>query len=864
MTLTPTNGLLPPPPPHGHTDDPTVRFFKLILPSRGHYVAAIKLKNSKGFRSSIFATTVEELWAVLEEADRDGFEVYFACASFKQPLNNSPGTPRAERRLGRTHANICGAKAFWLDIDVGTDKPYKTRDEALATLAAFCKKLNLPRPIVVGSGGDKSGLHVYWPLQEDITEHALWLHYASGLKQLCFENHLHADRTRTSDLSSVLRPPGTHNRKHGPDVLVEINVSALEIEPYPLAQFEIFAKHSLTGDPRQQQQTNSKRQKQATLRLVPKQTSPRLLTGARAYSGDVPPAYVSEILKYCGQMQRLRDEKGKTENPHWWACLGVCAFCKDGDDFAHKLSEGDTARYTWEETQELLERWRNSTNGATTCQHFHDEVDPSICEQCKHWKKINSPYALGITPRVEEEADEEKDEEEADKGDADNETAWDYITRLPAKVRSSLRFEYTQKGTSYKSQSYINAEAMLTVLGIKGSHDVFHDRKLVTAPDGVTAELGPQLCDAIIRAIRRKSARVFRVDFGIENIRQALEAACEANQFDPICDYLASLRWDGRPRLDRWLTTYCGAEDTPLNRAIGRKTLIAAVRRPRRPGCKFDHMLILEGVQRAGKSSVCYTLAGGADNFSDLPILHENSQKQQEQLAGRWFYEIAELVGMPRAEVETLKGFLSRMNDRGRNAYGRFVKDQLRRGIFIGTTNDAEYLRDPSGGSRFWPVKVAVVSAIDLDALTRDRDQIFAEAAHYEAKGESLIIPQELWPAAAAAQEARLMKDPWEDKLSGVQGEIVKGDGESWIERISTTNVLECYLHLLTIHMTDLNAKRAAVAMRKLGWQGPKVMKFKERTLPMLDNLEGTRTVTKRGFWRPASEPPNAQAPKHR
>jgi hypothetical protein len=633
----------------------------------------------------------------------------------------------------------------------------------------------------------------------------------------------------------------------GTDVLVEVNLRNLEIAPYTLDQFEIFAETlkvdwQKSSGKRQRQtkrQTNGNGQEQAN--------TPRLLTHAGTYSGEPPPSYVSEILKRCGQMQRLRDEKGQTEEPHWYACLGVCAFCKDGYDFAHKLSEGDD-RYTSEETQEVLERLRGSVSGATTCQHFHDKVDPTICEKCEHWKNgkgINSPYALGITPRVEVE---------------DSETAWDYITRLPIEVQRSLQFEYAGKGGNlYKSNSFINATSMVTVLGIKCSHDIFHDIKLITTPDGVTTKLGPELSDAICRAVRARSAHLFRADFGPENIRQALEAACEANQFDPICDYLDTLCWDGRPRSDRWLTTYCGAEDTPLHRAFGRKTLLAAVRRARKPGCKFDHMLILEAAQRAGKSSVCHILAGGADNFSDMPILHENSQKQQEQLQGRWFYEIAELVGMKKADVETLKGFLSRTNDRGRNAYGRFVKSQPRRGIFIGTTNDVDvrYLRDPSGGSRFWPVKVAVVSAIDLDALDRDRDQLFAEAAHYEEKGESLIIPQELWPVAAAAQEARLMEDPWEDKLVNVRGEIVS-EGEGWVERIPTTDLFAYpYLDLPVIHQTDFNAKRIAIAMRKIGWQGPKAMRFKAG--PTLDDPDCKKTVVRKGFWRPASEPATAR-----
>jgi predicted P-loop ATPase len=92
---------------------------------------------------------------------------------------------------------------------------------------------------------------------------------------------------------------------------------------------------------------------------------------------------------------------------------------------------------------------------------------------------------------------------------------------------------------------------------------------------------------------------------------------CEMTRFDPVLDYLTSLKWDGTQRLNRWLTTYLGADDTPLNRAFGRKFLIAMVRRAREPGCKFDFLLVLEGLQGSGKSTFAKILAGGEDNFTE-------------------------------------------------------------------------------------------------------------------------------------------------------------------------------------------------------------------------------------------------------
>ena len=360
-------------------DDLAVRFFKLILPRTGHLVAAIK--GQKGFLH-FFADAPEQLWKIVKEHDRRGCEAYFACASFKQPLNDPPGTKPIDRRYGRTFPNVDKAQSFWGDLDAGEDKPYKDSAEALDALKNFINKLKLPLPIVVISG---TGLHFYWPLQEELDR--TWQRYAAGLKFLCFDHGLHADRSRTADMTSVLRPPGTHNHKYEPPLPVALDPRFLEnVEPYALDDFKVFADaYGPIGT-----------------RLAPtgeRQDRP-LIDGADARSNEPPPpSYVSETLKHCGQMQRLRDENGCTPEPQWNACIGVCAFSEDGDEFAHKLSEGyvgDKGSYTYEETQALLERKRASVSGATTCKHFEDIDDKDTCKKCVHRGKINSPYALGI------------------------------------------------------------------------------------------------------------------------------------------------------------------------------------------------------------------------------------------------------------------------------------------------------------------------------------------------------------------------------------------------------------------------------------------------------------------------------------
>ena len=306
----------------------------------------------------------------------------------------------------------------------------------------------------------------------------------------------------------------------------------------------------------------------------------------------------------------------------------------------------------------------------------------------------------------------------------------------------------------------VNSTVAIMHLNIACTKDLFHEKML--AGGHPIAQWAGDLSDEVVQMIRMTIRTRYGFDPGEKNVRDACIQLCLKNQYDPVCDYLDGLTWDGVPQLETWLTRYMGAPDNELNRTIGRLVLIAAARRVFKPGTKFDQIVVFESPEGRGKSTAIEILAGG-ENFSDQHILGLPGREQQEAMTGVWLYEIADMTGLKRAEVEHVKAFASRKIDRARPAYGRFRVDRPRRTIFFATTNDDDYLKAQTGNRRFWPVPTG---RIDLDALRRDRDQLWAEARACENRGELIALPERLWRAASEMQAERLEGDEWLEKIS--------------------------------------------------------------------------------------------------
>mgnify|MGYP007005220636 FL=1 len=331
---------------------PLADFITRIVPPGGNYVVGRKHPDGIEHR---FLTDAAAAAAFALQASAEGHTVYYACASF------------GPKDGGRKATNAIAAQALWLDIDCGEGKPYPTKRAGLEALGAYLAASRMPRPLVIDSG---YGLHVYWPLDRALTR-AEWLPLAEALKANTYELGLQADRTRTADIASVLRPVGTVNRKHG----LERPVKAIMRDAGPLA---VERARELLG----------------SLPPVPVAyaagSNSALSAGLSA--GTSAPPKADDVAAGCPQLAAMRDSLGVMDYPSWYACLGVLAYCEDGDEKAHEWSAGDS-RYRPAQVDKFLADWRKLDGGAT-CHKFMS-VDPGPCAGCAHKDKIRSPLALG-------------------------------------------------------------------------------------------------------------------------------------------------------------------------------------------------------------------------------------------------------------------------------------------------------------------------------------------------------------------------------------------------------------------------------------------------------------------------------------
>lgn len=293
------------------------------------------------------------------------------------------------------------------------------------------------------------------------------------------------------------------------------------------------------------------------------------------------------------------------------------------------------------------------------------------------------------------------------------------------------------------------------------------------------------------------------------DVRSAAERVARENTYNPIVDYLNGLKWDNRPRLERWMISLLGAPDTPFVRAISPKVLISAVARAMNPGCKVDTVLVLEGEQGIKKSSAIAALFG-EEYTAESVSLFDQHNKMVMAMMGAWVVELAEFVAIARSHHASVKGLISMRKDKVVLPYAKMASTHPRRCIFFGTINPeaAGYLTDNTGNRRYWPV---TVTKINVDGLRAHRDQIWAEAMERYRKGERWWLEADEEAAAIEAQSEREEEDAWTEPLGNKLTE------KGWPAELTVDQALT----MLSIphERKDKRAQmRAAAALKSLGY----------------------------------------------
>jgi putative DNA primase/helicase len=289
----------------------------------------------------------------------------------------------------------------------------------------------------------------------------------------------------------------------------------------------------------------------------------------------------------------------------------------------------------------------------------------------------------------------------------------------------------------------------------------------------------------------------------------AVQTVAERNKYHPVKDYLNSLVWDGTPRLDEWLIRYVGAEDTEYTRAVGPRWMISGVARIMEPGCQADCVLVLEGPQGIMKTTTFKILG---DDFYSNDIAALGTTAAQEQILGKWIVELDELEAVTRApDIAQVRAFVSRRIDDFRLPYGRRSRAHPRQCIFGGTTNRETWMRDETGGRRWWPIRCGV---IDTDTLREVRDQLWAEARdRYVANERWWLEEPELIEAAKVEQEIRFEQDPWEEIIDRHLNALNETSMNSLLEAVG----------LPKERRSTGEAKRIAAIMRRRNWERKQV-----------------------------------------
>mgnify|MGYP003507803933 FL=1 len=322
---------------------------------------------------------------------------------------------------------------------------------------------------------------------------------------------------------------------------------------------------------------------------------------------------------------------------------------------------------------------------------------------------------------------------------------------------------------------------------------------------------GRKLEEAELGLMREAIERRYGISPGADALAQALLAVAWERRYHPVRDYLNGAVWDGVPRLDTVAARILAAEPSPINTTMVRAWFVSAVARAMEPGCKCDTSLVLVGAQGARKSTFFSVLAG--EWFSDTAVDIENKDAML-QINGAWIYELGEIEHVTgRAHAGRIKAFISSAKDTFRAPFHRTLSAFPRSNVIVGSTNEDQFLNDPTGSRRFHCVRVG--ARVDIEALKAERDQLWAEAVAAYQDREAWWLTAEAEGALRDASDEFRVVDPWE---ASIVRWIEDRNPVDILRPVTTQRILVDVLGLRLPDVGQREAMRVAAIMKRIGW----------------------------------------------